>query len=280
MMVSGLALAGLSVIVGYKALHLQPVPATSAHPVPAAAVSNLALATAARDIAVGETISASLVRNAVGDANRNPSAATPAEAIGKVATHAIPAGALIQRTMIDDRTKLAIRVPVGMRAMSIDTTAEIAVAGLIRPGDCVDVEAVYPGEDAINGARGTGRSHAQTLLQMVPVLAVGELVLGTNAAKTGNTTNNNALTPAARTVTLALTPAQVSTLSLAKHVGALSLSLRNPDDKDLGAVAATANAPTASAARHFASRRMPRRVRAKAGSPVQIVIGGPSDAAR
>jgi pilus assembly protein CpaB len=216
MMVAGLALAGLSTIVGYKALHVRPaVAGTSARPV-SGATSNLTLASATRAIAVGETISASLVRNAVGDVNHNPAAATPAEVIGKVATRAIPAGALIQRTMIDAGTKLAIRVPVGMRAMSIDTTAEIAVAGLIRPGDNVDVEAVYPGQDAINGARGIGRSHARTLLQMVPVLAVGELVLGTNTAKAGNGSNGSngtALTPAARTVTLALTPVQVSTLS-------------------------------------------------------------------
>jgi len=280
MMAAGLSLAGLSMIVGYKSLHQPVAPAASAHPVSAPAVTMLALAGAARDIAVGETITPSLVRTAVGDVSRNPTIATPGEAIGKVATRAIPAGALIDRTMIDARTKLAIRVPVGMRAMSIDTTAEIAVAGLIRPGDSVDVQAVYPGEDAITGTRGTGRSHARTLLQMVPVLAVGELVLGTNAAKASNASNDNndnALTSAARTVTLALTPAQVSTLALAKHVGTLSLSLRNPDDKDLDAVAADA----APAIPHEGAHRPVRhRARTRAGSPVQIVIGGHSDVTR
>ena len=283
MMAAGLSLAGLSMIVGYKSLHQSATPAVNAHPVPAPSITTLALAGAARDIAVGETITPSLVRTAAGDINRNPTIATPGEVIGKVATRAIPAGTLIDRTMIDARTKLAIRVPVGMRAMSIETTAEIAVAGLIRPGDSVDVQAVYPGEDAIAGTRGTGRSHAKTLLQLVPVLAVGELLLGTNAAKASNTNNDNALTSAARTVTLALTPAQVSILSLAKHVGTLSLSLRNPDDKDVGAGDALADAtPQPShiglhAGPHYPARHRPH---VRAGSPVKIVIGGHSDVTR
>jgi pilus assembly protein CpaB len=282
MMAAGLSLAGLSVIVGYKSLHQSTAPAASAHPV-SVSTTELALAGAARDIAVGETITPSLVRTAAGDIGHNPTIATPGEVIGKVAIRAIRAGTLIDRTMIDTRTKLAIRVPVGMRAMSIDTTAEIAVAGLIRPGDSVDVQAVYPGEDAIGGVRGTGRSHAKTLLQLVPVLAVGELVLGTNAAKASNNNNDSALTSAARTVTLALTPEQVSILSLAKHVGTLSLSLRNPDDKDLAAGDALADATLA--APHAAPRVGPghsarHRVHAKAGSPVQIVIGGHSDLTR
>lgn len=274
MMAAGLSMAGLAGIVGYSSLHHQPAtPQASAHPVVAPSPNDLALASAARDIQVGETISSALVRTAVGDVARNPTVATPSEAIGKVATRAIPAGHLIERTMIDARTKLAIRVPVGMRAMSIDTTAEIAVAGLIRPGDTVDVQTVYPGQDAITGARGTtGRSHAKTLLQMVPVLAVGELVLGNSAAKANNATTDSALTSAARTVTLALTPAQVSTLSLAKNVGTLSLSLRNPDDKDVGAELADAGADVPH--RPSAPRPMRKRVRVAAEPAVQIMVGG------
>ena len=287
MMAAGVSLAGLSVIVGYKSLHQPAAPAATVHPVQVSS-NTLALAGATRDIAVGETITPALVRTVVGDVTRNPAAATPNEAIGKVATRAIPANTLIQRTMLDARTKLAIRVPVGMRAMAIDTTAEIAVAGLIHPGDSVDVQAVYPGDDAITGIRGTGtgRSHAKTLLQLVPVLAVGQLVLGTNpgpAAKPGTNAAaaDSVQTSAARTVTLALTPAQVSTLALAKHVGALQLALRNPDDKDLGGVETVADAASVTPpAAHPVAHPARHRTHAATASPVQIVIGGHSNVSR
>ena len=107
----------------------------------------------------------------------------------------------------------------------------------MRPGDRVDVQVIYPGADAISGARGMGRSRAETLLQMVQVLAVGELVVGTSQS-TGSEGQQSAPQPPARTVTLALTPEQVSTLSLAKSTGGLYLSLRNPIDNQEVAVAA------------------------------------------
>lgn len=228
MMATGLLLALLFLMLGIREMQRSPV---AAAPVPGSArpsVPIILLAAAARPIQTGETITADMVRNALTDPARHPSAATTAEIIGKVATRAIPAGALIPRNAIGGEAKLAIRVPVGMRAISIDTTAEIAVAGLVRPGDSVDVQVVYPGADAISGARGAGRSRAQTLLQMVQVLAVGEAVVGTQPASASGQLSSP---PApARTVTLALTPDQVSILSLAKNIGSLTLSLRNPAD--------------------------------------------------
>jgi len=277
-MAAGLSIAGLSMIVGYKSLHHpQPVAVAGA----SAAPTTLVLASAARTINIGETITGSLIRTALGDVRRNGAVATPNEVVGKVATRQIPAGAMIERSMYDAHTKLAIRVPVGMRAVSIDTTAEIAVAGLIRPGDRVDVQTVYPGQDAINGMHATlgeaGRSQAKTLLQMVPVLAVGELVLGSTTTKPTNAVADNALTSAARTVTLALTPPQVLTLSLAKHVGALSLALRNPDDTDVGAQVAD-DTPVKKPV-HYAARAPRRHTHTAPASNVQIVIAGRSYAA-
>jgi pilus assembly protein CpaB len=213
------------------------------------------LAATTRDIRVGETITADMIRNARSDPARFPTAVTPAEIIGKVATSDIKANSLIPRTAIGQETKLAIRVPMGMRAISIDTTAEIAVAGLVRPGDRVDVQVVYPGEDALSGARAGGASRARTLLQMVPVLAVGEAVVGTQPV-TGVEGAVTAPPPPARTVTLALSPEQVSQLSLAKSIGALTLSLRNPGDSVEVAVAPVASTP------------LPRPAPAYAAAPV------------
>lgn len=240
---TGLATAALFLILGIRELRrastvgaatLNASNAPAKQPVP-----TVVLARAARAIRTGETITAAMVLNAPGDPARFPAIATTAEVLGKVATRDIPAHALIDRTAAGMEMRLAIRVPVGMRAVSIDTTAEIAVAGLVRPGDRVDVQVVYPGADAISGARGTGRSRAQALLQMVQVLAVGELVVGTQPPSDGPLSSPP---PPARTVTLALTPDQVSTLSLAKSTGALTLSLRNPADEAQPAIAMAASA--------------------------------------
>ena len=235
---------GVVAALGFAYLGLRelgrPAPAvagTSSRAIPVAPPAQALLAAATRDIKIGETITPDMVRSAASDPGRFPMAASPAEVVGKVATRDIPANSLIARTALGQEASLAIRVPRGMRAISIDTTAEIAVAGLLRPGDRVDVQVVYPGADAISGARGLGRSHAQTLLQMVQVLAVGDSVVGARApagimGDTGSADAAASAPPAgvARTVTLGLLPDQVSTLSLAKSTGALYLSLRNPSD--------------------------------------------------
>lgn len=258
-----------------------PVPSAQARSRPQAA-SQILLAATTRPIKTGETITAEMIRSATNSPARFPNAAIPAEVIGKVATRDIPANSLIPRTAIGPETKLAIRVPRGLRAMSIDTTAEIAVAGLVRPGDMVDVQVVYPGADAVNGARGTGRSQAMTLLQMVQVLAVGETVLGTQPSSGITGQDSTATSQQARTVTLALTPEQVSTLSLAKSTGSLYLSLRNPDDDAEIAVARAiskgplpqqAAPPVVAAMAPVPAPQAPRRPR-QAPHAIELVVGG------
>lgn len=221
----GLCAAALSLLLGLGELQRQAAPA-AARPGPAAA-RLVVLAEATRPIALGETITAGMIRNAPGDPARHPLVATAGEVVGKVATRPLAAGAMIPREALDQAARLAIRVPFGMRAMTIETPGEIAVAGLLRPGDTVDVEVVYPGADALSGARGSARSRADTLLQNVLVLAVGDAVVG---ASTGPATAGERTSGPARTVTLALAPAQVAVLSLAKSTGTLHLSLRNPAD--------------------------------------------------
>lgn len=230
--VAGLLFALLFLILGFRELG-RPTPTP---PLPVAAIAEsrqpAIFAIAVRRIETGETLTPDLVRSGPVRAALQGATASPGEVVGKVATTAIAAGTPIARTAIGNEDKLALRVPVGMRAISIDTTSEIAVAGLIRPGDRVDVQVVYPGSDA--SVRGPGSSQAATLLQMVEVLAVGQAVIGSAPANDDKTGGTFEAQPAqARNVTLALTPADVSTLSLAKAQGAVYLSLRNPADRAL-----------------------------------------------
>ena len=276
MMIGGTLAALLFLMLGIRELQR---PAAASSPLGAGASQKVGapvvvLAAAARQIGTGETITPGMIRNMVADPGRNPQVATPAELIGKVATRTIASGAPIPRDAVGGEAKLAIRVPVGMRAISIDTTAEIAVAGLVRPGDRVDVQVVYPGADAISGARGAGRSRAQTLLQMVQVLAVGETIVG--AQSPNSPTGSSPPPPPARTVTLALTPEQVSTLSLAKNTGALTLSLRNPVDSEqtATAAAATSRAPDpVAAAVPRTPRKTPPSAPRRPSHAIQLVVG-------
>lgn len=273
----GLALALVFVLLGLGELRRPAVAGERSDKAAVAPARLIPLAMAARAIRTGETISADMVKTAPGDPAGDASIASPSEVAGKVALAPIPAGAPIGRSALGSEDKLAIRVPIGMRAISINTTDEIAVAGLIRPGDRVDVQTVYPGADMSGGLGRGGRSKAVTLLQLVPVLAVGEAVIGMEAEPSA-TSSSTGLSPPpqrARTVTLALTPEQVSTLALAKSIGALYLALRNPADRALAVTSATGPAiesgpPLAAPVRPSGTRRAASK---GGGHPIELVVG-------
>lgn len=278
--VAGALLAGVFLFLGIREIG-KPDEKTASPVVSAAPLRDTIVARAARAIEVGETITGDMVVNVPYDPARDASVATPAELIGKVAIRPIPANALVNRSWVDLQSNLAIRVPLGKRAVSIDTNSEIAVAGLLRPGNKVDVQVVYPGADAIAGTRLEGRSRTETILQAVQVLAVGESVLGAEAK--GGLASDPA-TPA-RTVTLALTPDEVAVFSLAKNTGVLLLSLRNPDDDGFTiplelasefvprAEPAYAVGPPPAAPRRPIPPRAPRRSAEPAGKAELIIAG-------
>ena len=108
-------------------------------------------------------------------------------------------------------------------------------------------------------------------------LAVGAVVLG----EPSNSGTFDAPPPPARTVTLALAPDQVSTLSLAKNTGTLYLALRNPDDRDFAdawlATPVPAPAAYAPAPRRFAGPTPKRAAAApakQAERSIELVVAG------
>lgn len=174
--------------------------------------------------------------------------------------------------MLQNSNHLAGRVPDGFRAISLQTTDEIAVSGLIQPGDMVDILLVIRA-DALSapGFGGPAPSgEARTLLENIHVLAVG-----TEMTTQGDDT---ATSPTARTITFALSPEQISTFALARSLGSIYLALRNPGDRKLaGPARATPrnlggggiSAPAPAATRRVSLSPNPRR-------PVELVIGGES----
>ena len=117
--------------------------------------------------------------------------------------------------------KLSTIVQKKGRALTIDTSgAKMSVGGWVRPNDHVDI---------IGSFRDTssGEQIAVTLMQNVSVLATGKIT---------GTTNMNLLPENERTynnVTFLLLPEEAEILSLASDLGALTLTLRNPEDIDV-----------------------------------------------
>ena len=140
------------------------------------------------------------------------------ELAGKYSLITIPAGSVVTRSKIGlaGANALPARLPIGMRAVSISIDKVKGVAGLIQPGDRVDVIAVPP-----RVANEVPRASA--ILRGALVLAMGNEVETTSATPSPDNQN---LT----TVTLALTPRQVNLLASADLNTTLRLALRPPKE--------------------------------------------------
>ncbi len=116
-----------------------------------------------------------------------------------------------------DRGFLAGVLAPGTRAISIKVDAETGVAGLIKPGDYVDVLLTQVSANADVAHRAL----SETLLQNVRIIAIDqEIVQGGGA-------NNATAAKVAQTVSLQLAPEQVKRIAVAKHLGSLSLAMRS-----------------------------------------------------
>jgi pilus assembly protein CpaB len=108
----------------------------------------------------------------------------------------------------------------GMRLKTIAVDAEKSAAGLLRPGDRVDVQ-LYVKRDPHTGV---DTAKSKVILQNIRVFAVDQAV---QRSPDGGEEKS-----IAKTVSLMLTPEQASKLSLAEQIGEISLIPRNPDDDD------------------------------------------------
>ena len=124
---------------------------------------------------------------------------------------------------------MAAILPKGMRAVSMEVSAENAAGGFILPDDHVDV--VLTRHDKMQTAGGASdKIVSESILRNVRVLAIDQAV----EEKAGQRV------VVGKTATLELSPDQAETLQLAKQQGSLSLALRSlidsrsdsPEDDD------------------------------------------------
>jgi pilus assembly protein CpaB len=114
---------------------------------------------------------------------------------------------------------MAAILPSGMRAISTQISPETGAGGFILPNDRVDV-ILTQRDRAAEKATGSEVQTSETILSNVRVLAIDQTVQEKNGQKV----------VVGKTATLELSPRQVETLTLAQHLGSLSLALRSITD--------------------------------------------------
>lgn len=130
-------------------------------------------------------------------------------------------------------------IPRGLRAMTIDVDPESSLAGLLQPGNRVDVIVTIRPDDRNAGASWV----TKTILQDKRVLAIGDRLRPTSAAEKAEEGKKRSRRKRP-VVTLEVTPAEAEQLALASSRGDLHLILRSDVDSvqlEQGAVT-TANA--------------------------------------
>ena len=116
-------------------------------------------------------------------------------------------------------------IPKGFRLKTISVDAEKSAAGLLSPGDRVDVQ-LFVKRDERNNIES---AKTKVILQNIRVFAVDQTVQRSPDGGEERTI--------AKTVSLLLTPEQASKLTLAENLGQVSLIPRNPDDEESGEMA-------------------------------------------
>jgi pilus assembly protein CpaB len=130
---------------------------------------------------------------------------------------------------------LAAALKPGMRAISVAIDDVSGNAGLIEPGDYVDVLLTQQISTSPNAASTSDRTvETETVAERVRVLAVGTAFTRPKDDDKKPTAANSR----ARTVTFEVTPRGAEVVTVAAHLGSLSLALRSFATRDRNAVQA------------------------------------------
>src|SRR5471032_1476965 len=116
---------------------------------------------------------------------------------------------------------LAATLKPGMRAVSVAVDDVSGNAGLIQPGDYVDLLLTQQMDRRTDNASPDFSVSSETVVEHVRVLASGSDIVRPKSGNP-NETNNRA-----RTVTLEVTPRMGEIVAVASHLGTLSLALRS-----------------------------------------------------
>lgn len=192
---------------------------------------------AARDISPGDTLDADDLTVARVEARHAPANApsNPSSIFNRVAKIQIPQGQIVHETLLAEAGVsggLPGVIRPGYRAMTIEVNEFTGVAGLLQPGNRIDVLARF--QDGDNGQT------TRTVVQNVEIIAVGTEL----SNKTAANTEQSAIAPDqqpqnkqfAKAITVLVTPADAERLDLAAANQA-RLALRASLDTEKATVA-------------------------------------------
>ena len=135
-----------------------------------------------------------------------------------------------EQKLLRPEAKISGYIPKGKRALTIAINEVTGVAGLIRPGDKIDIIGVF--KTLEEKTKVVGNAESITILQNVEVLSIGRNYMfesfpssskdKSEPAKQGEINFSN--------ITLLLTPREAMDLTLAQELGTLTLTLRSQFD--------------------------------------------------
>ncbi|MCM8795738.1 MAG: Flp pilus assembly protein CpaB [Candidatus Omnitrophica bacterium] len=138
---------------------------------------------------------------------------------------------LTQRREVGAGAGLAGVTPVGKRAITISVDNIASLAGMIKPGDYVDVIAMVPVPVETQEGKHATQVAVLPLFQNVMVLAVGQNIGGGPVLSRRYEKEEQKET--SPLITLALTPEEANLIAFVSEQGKIRLSLRSPADSQI-----------------------------------------------
>jgi pilus assembly protein CpaB len=130
---------------------------------------------------------------------------------------------------------LADVTPVGRRAITISVDNIAAVAGMVKPGDYVDVIVLIAVPVKLPDGTQMTDNRVIPLFQNVEVLAVGQSTVGAvrKVSRYAQEQPEEEAKPQSPLITLSLTPKEAGILAYISEQGKIRLVLRNPSDNKM-----------------------------------------------
>lgn len=138
---------------------------------------------------------------------------------GRVLSHPVRSGEpiLIAHLAQDAAAGFSSQLPEGMRALTFPVDEESSIAGMLAPGDRIDL--------FFTTSTNNSESVTLPLLTNVPVIATGIRTL-TNAGYLGERRDGYSF----NTITVSVTPEDAAKIAHAQDAGKLTITLRQPKD--------------------------------------------------
>jgi pilus assembly protein CpaB len=195
-------------------------------------------------------------------------ASAAAVTLGRRLERALGGGEVVTASALAaaNHVELASLVDPGWRALTIPVDESGAAAGLIAPGDYVDLLLATRADEL------GSKAEVRPLLQAVRVVATGQQMLRRAAGAGSADPDASAAEPSFATVTLRLPPEDAERVLLAQRLGELAVLLRPAGDSEPGVLHAVDQS------RLFGAPALRR-----GGSPVsrvQFIVGGMGTSAR